>query len=274
MLEETSAKQLFTLIVQVPGRGAATAAPGRNVPVRPASTEGGGAPVAGSGASLEHVRQGLLTLHTILSTMQNPLLSANLARTHVREDGNFMNPELANESFVAHSPTLSRTQPGDHSSSPTTFSLTRPGPVALEMEQAAHDRAPNMEVPSEDALEAAVAVAAARLRLRQSLIRAVNQTSAATATQRLIGLRRNLAAAAGPADPDDRTPTFFAGQWVDVEDTVHQWLEATVMRVRGRRMLVFGLAPQETSVNKNSRRIFCSGSLQRLANPLGRVDRI
>tara|TARA_B100000482_G_scaffold153188_1_gene115089 strand:+ start:524 stop:952 length:429 start_codon:yes stop_codon:yes gene_type:complete len=142
------------------------------------------------------------------------------------------------------------------------------------MEQAAHDRAPNMEVPSEDALEAAVAVAAARLRLRQSLIRAVNQTSAATATQRLIGLRRNLAAAAGPADPDDRTPTFFAGQWVDVEDTVHQWLEATVMRVRGRRMLVFGLAPQETSVNKNSRRIFCSGSLQRLANPLGRVDRI
>ncbi|KAJ8601774.1 hypothetical protein CTAYLR_006829 [Chrysophaeum taylorii] len=35
-----------------------------------------------------------------------------------------------------------------------------------------------------------------------------------------------------------RTPTFYVGQWVDVEDTVHQWLEATVMRVRARRMLV------------------------------------
>lgn len=58
--------------------------------------------------------------------------------------------------------------------------------------------------------------------------------------------RAQLAQSAEDAKEEDapeprtaaRRPTFYAGQWVDVEDTVHQWLEATVMRVRSRRMLV------------------------------------
>ena len=31
----------------------------------------------------------------------------------------------------------------------------------------------------------------------------------------------------------DRPPrkSFYLGQWIDVKDTVNQWLEATVMRV-------------------------------------------
>lgn len=29
----------------------------------------------------------------------------------------------------------------------------------------------------------------------------------------------------------DRRKVFYTGQWMDVKDTVNQWLEATVMRV-------------------------------------------
>ena len=125
------------------------------------------------------------------------------------------------------------------------------------------------QTPSDDALEAAVAVAAARLRLRRLLAAAGTSEAGTTTRQRLPDRRLSPASSPQetPADmTSDRPPTFYPGQWLDVEDTVHQWLEATVMRVRSRRMLVIPRVKEELASGSN---IPGSGPLQWLANALG-----
>ena len=244
---------------QVPEQSTGTGLLGRNA--SPHLSEGRtGAAVAGNGASLEHVRQGLLTLHTVLSTMQDPSVAANLARAHIHGSVSAVNSESTNESpdvqmttsSMVDGPTRSRTEqrlePNLDIDQILSLSHHPLRPVetsqdSLEADLGEAHPSTNLDrlTPSEDALEAAVAVAAARLRLRRSLARA-GTVQAGTHVPVMPCRRprdnRETLEIAGETDVS-RTPTFYSGQWLDVEDTVHQWLEATVMRVRSRRMLVF-----------------------------------
>jgi len=128
--------------------------------------------------SLEHVRQGLLTLHTLLSTMEEPAQSANESRVRLRRNAE----EIA---AITSLPT----------------EIEDETPIETESTQ---------EITSREEL------------LPTTLEHTSGGTTIATPSRRI-------------------PPAFYAGQWVDVEDTVHQWLEATIMRVEQepvRRVLI------------------------------------
>ena len=235
-------------ITQAPVRPTAAVAFGRNMPMQQPAVGLTGTAVAGIGASLEHVRQGLLTLHTILSTMQDPTIVVDLARSNIREGMltvDSVEPNvclLTSSAFAGTARNQLQDSLDDDRPSLVTSQTSIPQAVSEGMIDSTIS---NGQTPNEDALEAAVAVAAARLRLRRTLATvATSQTSmlvpARSPRRRRFRDRQraNPQANAGHETAYCRSPTFFAGQWLDVEDTVHQWLEATVMRVRSRRMLV------------------------------------
>lgn len=56
-------------------------------PGQAATSDTSGDAVPGAGTSLEHVRQGLLTVHTLLSTMVEPRAATSTARTHAQSAG-------------------------------------------------------------------------------------------------------------------------------------------------------------------------------------------
>lgn len=235
-------------ITQAPVRPTAAVAFGRNMPMQQPAVGLTGTAVAGIGASLEHVRQGLLTLHTILSTMQDPTIVVDLARSNIREGMltvDSVEPNvclLTSSAFAGTARNQLQESLDDDRPSLVTSQTSIPQAASEGMIDSTIS---NRQTPNEDALEAAVAVAAARLRLRRTLATvATSQTSmlvpARSPRRRRFRDRQraNPQANAGHETAYCRSPTFFAGQWLDVEDTVHQWLEATVMRVRSRRMLV------------------------------------
>ncbi len=166
-------------------------------------------PRGNGGGDLEHIRQGLLTVQTLLQAMRDRAL-----RSGRRREGGFNRgsnlQELPEE--VIHSDsresnvfTVQELLAGDDRSS-------RTGAV-VDTESPARDATVGTELPERES-------------------QAEDNTQDDDAEMEVI-------AEAAPASLESSTPAvvaprrhFFVGQWLDVKDTVNQWLEATVMDIR------------------------------------------
>ena len=138
-------------------------------------------------SSLEHVRQGILTMHTLLSTMNAEQLDAE-------------NPQSGEHD-----------QPFD--SSMEADSWARSPRAASGYSERSSGGASSIEpvVPDEYA-----------------------GTFTEESASESGGCRSPASPQSHSSSSSSGTKQFFLGQWLDVKDTVNQWLEATVMAVNVR----------------------------------------
>ncbi len=165
-------------------------------------------PRGNGGGDLEHIRQGLLTVETLLQAMRDRAVGSGRRQ----EEGSNQSSDLQelpeevihSDSSDSNVVTVQELLAGDDRSSHTG--------AVVDTESPAGDATVGTELPE-----------------RESQAEDNMQDDA----------EMEVIAEAAPASLESSTPVvvaprrhFFVGQWLDVKDTVNQWLEATVMNIR------------------------------------------
>ncbi len=144
-------------------------------------------PRGNGGGDLEHIRQGLLTVQTLLQAMRDRVVRSG-GRQEERPNQSSVLQELREEVV-----------PSDSRESDV-----------VDTESPAGDTTVGTELPERESQ------AGDNMRDNDEEMEVVAEESPASLESSSVAPRRH----------------FFVGQWLDVKDTVNQWLEATVMDIR------------------------------------------